>query len=76
MKRLDVRRILLSVGAPIAALLVAVILTSSCSSRSATPVRDVWITMLSKPKPRQITNIVNGAIVLYLSRSPSPSASG
>ncbi|GAA1748634.1 ABC transporter permease [Nostocoides vanveenii] len=67
MKRLDVRRILLSIGAPIAALLVAVILTSLVLFALGDPVRDVWITMLSKPKPRQITNIVNGAIVLYLS---------
>ncbi|MEI2776880.1 MAG: ABC transporter permease [Tetrasphaera sp.] len=67
MRTLNVRRVLLSIGAPILALLVAFALTSLVLAALGDPVRDVWITMLSKPKPRQITNIVNGAIVLYLS---------
>ncbi len=67
MRRLDLRRILLTIAAPVLALLVAFLLTSAVLMALGDPVRDVWITMLSKPKPRQITNIVNGAIVLYLS---------
>ena len=61
------RRLLLSASAPVLALLVAFVLTSLVLLALGDPVRDVWITMLSTPKPRQITNIVNGAIVLYLS---------
>jgi ABC-type uncharacterized transport system permease subunit len=67
MTNANLRRALLSVAAPLLALLVAVALTSLVLLALGDPVRDVWITMLSKPKPRQLTNIVNGAIVLYLS---------
>lgn len=67
MRTRSIRRLLLSLGAPILALLVAFVLTSLVLAALGDPVRDVWITMLSEPKPRQITNIVNGAIVLYLS---------
>ncbi len=67
MRSFDVRRIGLSIAAPILALLVAFALTSLVLMALGDPVRDVWITILSKPRPRQITNIVNGAIVLYLS---------
>lgn len=67
MSNANLRRALLSIAAPILALFVAFLLTSLVLMALGDPVKDVWITMLSKPKPRQITNIVNGAIVLYLS---------
>ena len=65
--KFDPKRILLSAAAPVFALLVAVVLTSLVLVALGDPVRDVWITMASKPKPRQVTNIINGAVVLYLS---------
>lgn len=67
MTNANARRLMLTVAAPILALGVAFILTSLVLLALGDPVKDVWITMLSSPKPRQITNIVNGAIVLYLS---------
>lgn len=65
--KLDPKRALMTLAAPVLALLIAVVLTSLVLFALGDPVRDVWITMLSAPKPRQITNIVNGAIVLHLS---------
>ncbi len=65
--KLDPKRLLMMLAAPVLALLIAVTLTSLVLFALSDPVRDVWVTMLSTPKPRQLTNIVNGAIVLYLS---------
>ena len=49
------------------ALVVAFLVTSAILLALGDPVVEVWQTILSWPKPRQIVNIVNGATVFYLS---------
>lgn len=67
MTKLEPRRLLLSVAAPVLALLVAFVITSLVLVAVGDPVADVWKTMLAAPRPRQTVNIVNSATVLYLS---------
>ncbi len=67
MNRFSPRKLLLGVAAPVLALLVAFLLTSAILLALGDPVREVWATILSWPKPRQVVQIVNGATVYYLS---------
>jgi len=67
MTKLEPRRLLLSVAAPVLALLVAFVVTSLVLVAVGDPVAEVWKTMLAAPRPRQMVNIVNSATVLYLS---------
>jgi len=67
MRTLNLRRIVLSVAAPVLALLVAFVVTSLVLVAVGDPVADVWKTILAVPKPRQVVNIVNAATVFYIS---------
>ena len=67
MSALNPRRILMSVAAPVLALVVAFVVTSLVLVAVGDPVGDVWKTILAVPKPRQGVNIVNAASVFYLS---------
>ncbi|MFC8501921.1 ABC transporter permease [Pedococcus sp. NPDC057267] len=67
MKRLNPRRILLGLAAPVLALVVAFVITSLILALFRDPVGDVWKTILHVPKPRQTVQIVNAATVYYLS---------
>lgn len=62
-----VTRILLSVAAPVLALVAAFLITSAVLVVAGDPVVEVWGTILSWPAPRNLVNIVNSATVLYLS---------
>ncbi|XVX19384.1 ABC transporter permease [Actinomycetota bacterium] len=61
------RRLLLSLAAPVLALLVAFAVTSLVLMAVGDPVADVWKTLLAKPRPRQIVQMLNAASVLYIS---------
>jgi general nucleoside transport system permease protein len=67
MTALNPRRVLLSVAAPVLALVVAFVVTSLVLVAVGDPVGDVWKTILTLPKPRQTVNIINAASVFYLS---------
>jgi simple sugar transport system permease protein len=67
MRTLNLRRILLSVAAPVLALVVAFVVTSLVLVAVGDPVAEVWKTILAVPKPRQVVNIVNAATVFYIS---------
>src|SRR5690348_11952147 len=67
MTALTPRRILLSLAAPVLALVVAFVVTSLVLVAVGDPVAEVWKTILAVPKPRQAVNIVNAAAVFYLS---------
>ena len=67
MKSINVRRIVMSLAAPVLALLVAFVVTSLVLVAVGDPVWEVWKTILAVPKPRQTVNIVNAASVFYLS---------
>lgn len=67
MSGLNPRRILMSVAAPVLALVVAFVVTSLVLVAVGDPVGDVWKTILAVPKPRQSVNIINAASVFYLS---------
>ena len=67
MKSLDLRRIVMSLAAPVLALVVAFVVTSLVLVAVGDPVGEVWKTILAVPKPRQSVNIVNAASVFYLS---------
>jgi ABC-type uncharacterized transport system permease subunit len=66
-KSTNVRRIVMSLAAPVLALLVAFVVTSLVLVAVGDPVWEVWKTILAVPKPRQTVNIVNAASVFYLS---------
>lgn len=61
------RRALLTLAAPALALVVAFATTSAVLLAVGDPVGDVWGTMLARPKPRQVVNMLNAASVFYLS---------
>ncbi|HEU5144533.1 MAG TPA: ABC transporter permease [Dermatophilaceae bacterium] len=67
MTALNARRILLGLAAPVLALLVAFLVTSAILMAVGDPVGQVWSTILSAPRPRQLVQIVNAATVYYLS---------
>lgn len=65
--RFDARRVLLGTAAPLLAILVAFVLTSVILLLAGDPVGGVWGQLLKAPRPRVITNIINEAVVFYLS---------
>jgi ABC-type uncharacterized transport system permease subunit len=65
--RLDIRRVALTLAAPVLALVAAVAIASLVLVAAGDPVVDVWQTILTPPKPRNVVNIINSASVLYLS---------
>jgi simple sugar transport system permease protein len=65
--RFDARRAILTLAAPLLAIVVAVIVTSLILAIAGDPVGTVWSTIFSKPKPRNVVNILNQGTVLYLS---------
>jgi simple sugar transport system permease protein len=65
--KIDVRTLLMTVAAPALAVVFAVIVTSIILAAAGDPVGDVWATIFSTPKPRNVVNIINSAAVLYLS---------
>ncbi len=67
MRNLDLRRVGLSLAAPVLAVVVAFVVTSLILVSVGDPVGAVWSTMLSPPNPRQVVDIVNAASVFYLS---------
>ena len=67
MTALNPRRIVLTLAGPVLALLVAFVVTSLVLVAVGDPVGDVWSTLLAKPLPRQMVNIVNAASVFYIS---------
>lgn len=60
-------RLLLSLAAPVLALLAAFAITSAVLLIAGDPAWEVWSTILSVPELRNVVNIVNSATVLYLS---------
>jgi general nucleoside transport system permease protein len=64
-----VRRVGLSLAAPVLALVVAAIVTTLILLATGDDVGGFWSTMLTWPKNRNIMNILNHAAVLYLSGS-------
>lgn len=67
MSALTSRRLLLTVGAPILAVLVAFLITSLILVAFGDPVGSVWETILSPPNSRQLVDIINASTVFYLS---------
>ncbi|MBW3084678.1 hypothetical protein KEM60_00867 [Austwickia sp. TVS 96-490-7B] len=65
--KLDVRRIGLSLAAPLLAVAIAFAVTSLILAAAGDPVGAVWQQLLTAPKPRVTVNIINEAVVLYLS---------
>ncbi len=60
-------RVALALGAPLLALLAAFTITSLVLVVAGDPVGEVWSTILSVPQPRNLGNIIDNAVVLYLS---------
>lgn len=60
-------RVVLAVGAPVLALVMAFVITSLVLLAAGDSVADVWAQILSVPGHRAIVNIVNAATVYYLS---------
>jgi simple sugar transport system permease protein len=60
-------RIILSIAAPVLALVAAFAITSLVLLVAGDPVGEVWSTILAVPETRNLVNIVNSATVLYLS---------
>jgi len=65
--RFDPRRVVLTLAAPVLALVAAVAIASLVLAAAGDPVLEVWRTILQPPKPRNVVNIINSASVLYLS---------
>jgi len=65
--RIDGRRLALTLGAPLLAIVAAVLIASLVLVAAGDPVLEVWRTIVSPPRPRNVINIVNGATTLYLS---------
>jgi simple sugar transport system permease protein len=65
--KFDLRRAALTLAAPLLAIVFAVLVTSLVLAVAGDPVGTVWSTIFSKPKPRNLVNIINSGSVLYLS---------
>jgi len=61
------RRVALTLAAPVLAIVFAVLVTSLVLAVAGDPVGKVWSVIFSEPKPRNVVNIINAAGVLYLS---------
>ena len=64
---LDLRRVGLGLLAPVLAILVAFVVTSTVLLLAGDPVVEVWTQLLTVPRPRLVVAIINGASVYYLS---------
>lgn len=60
-------KLLLTVSAPVLALVAAFAITSIVLAAAGDPVMDVWGQILSWPETRNLANIIDNATVLYLS---------
>ncbi|KRE37621.1 sugar ABC transporter permease [Janibacter sp. Soil728] len=60
------RRLVLTLAAPVLAVVVAFVITSLVLVAVGDPVVQVWSTLLSEPRPRTLVNIVNSAITYYI----------
>ncbi len=67
MSRFNPRSLLLTLAAPVLALVVAFVVTSLILVAAGDPVGTVWQTLLTPPRPRNVVNILNNASVYYLS---------
>lgn len=65
--RLDLRKAGLTLVAPLLAIVFAMIVTSLVLAVAGDPVGTTWSTIFSRPKPRNLVNIINAGTVLYLS---------
>jgi len=63
----NLRKLGLSLAAPVLALLVAFMVTSIVLLLAGDPVVEVWTQLLTVPRPRLVVAIINGATVYYLS---------
>lgn len=64
--KLTLRRLALTLAAPLLAVLVAFVVTSAVLIAVGDPVGLVWETLLSEPKPRTIVNIINSGTTYYI----------
>ncbi len=62
----NLRRVTLTLAAPLLAVAVAFVITSLVLLAVGDPVGKVWATLLSEPRPRTIVNIVNSGITYYI----------
>lgn len=60
------RRLVLTLAAPVLAVVVAFVITSLVLVAVGDPVGKVWSTLLSEPRPRTLVNIFNSAITYYI----------
>jgi general nucleoside transport system permease protein len=60
-------KFVLAISAPILALVAAFVITSLVLAAAGDPVLDVWKQILSVPERRNVANIIDNAMVLYLS---------
>ncbi|MDP3893467.1 ABC transporter permease [Nocardioides sp.] len=65
--KIDIRSLVMTLTAPLLALVFAVLVTSIILFAAGDPVWTVWSTIFSEPRPRNIVNIINSSSVLYLS---------
>jgi simple sugar transport system permease protein len=65
--KFDLRRAVTTIAAPALALLFAMIVTTLILLIAGDPVVDVWQVLFSKPKARNVVNIINNGSILYLS---------
>ncbi|HEY0904948.1 MAG TPA: ABC transporter permease [Marmoricola sp.] len=65
--RVDLRQVGLTLVAPVLAVVFAIVVTTIILIAAGDPVGDVWATIFSAPKPRNLVNIINSGSVLYLS---------
>ena len=65
--RFDVRRAATTLAAPVLALLFAMGVTTLVLLVAGDPVGDVWQVLFSRPKARNVVNIINNGSILYLS---------
>jgi general nucleoside transport system permease protein len=65
--KFDVRRVGLTLAAPVLAIVFAMAVTSLILLVAGDPVGKVWSTIFSDPKPRNVVNMINSATMLYLS---------
>jgi simple sugar transport system permease protein len=65
--KLDIRRAATTLAAPVLALLFAMAVTTLILLVAGDPVIDVWQVLFSKPKARNVVNIINNGSILYLS---------
>jgi simple sugar transport system permease protein len=65
--KIDVRRAGATLAAPVLALLFAMAVTTLVLLVAGDPVVDVWQVLFSRPRARNVVNIINNSSILYLS---------